>query len=158
MRRRLCSRKGGAEGVGGGHPAEVAFDIVDRGFIDEGRPGLQGGITDQKTEEFAVVGVAYRRLDANIGGDSGKDEIADVAGAQNIVELRAAKPTVARFGDHYIIRHRLEIIDKLVVPRSVGQDFALKLWACTHRLERVRFVPVRRARSTGTLEFGVPAI
>jgi len=119
---------------------------------------LRGGITDQKTEEFAMVGVAYRRLDANISGDSGKDEIADVAGAQNIVECRAAKPAVARFRDHDIARRWLEIIDKLVVPRSVDQDFALKLWASAHGFERIRFVPVRRARSTGAFEFSVPAI
>src|SRR5882724_6606377 len=158
MRPRLFSRKGGAEGVGGGHPAEVAFDIVDRGILDEGRPGLQSGIDHQKTEEFAVVGIAYRRLDTNIGGDSSKNEITDIAGAQNIVERRSAKPAVARFRHDEITRGRLDIIHKLIVPRSMGQDFALKLWSRAHRLERVRFVPVRGARSAGAFEFSVPAV
>src|SRR5215217_7488219 len=158
MRPRLFSRKSGADVVGGGYPAEKAFYIVDRGILDEGRSGLRGGITDQKTEEFVMIGVAYRRLHANIGGDSGKDEIADVPRAQNIVERRAAKPAVARFWDHDIAQRWLEIIDKLVVPRSVDQDFALELWASAHGLERVRFVPVWRARSTGAFELSVPAV
>ncbi len=56
------------------------------------RAGLMGGVFQHNAEIFEEETIAQRRLDADIGGDAGKHQMANTATAQNAIEWCVKKP------------------------------------------------------------------
>ena len=54
----------------GSRPAEEFLYVVDRRVLDELRPGLIAGVTDQNREVFLEERIADRRSDADVGRDA----------------------------------------------------------------------------------------
>src|SRR5262249_6557411 len=124
-------------------PPQESLHVIERRILNEGWPRLLRRVGGQDAEELAVIGLADRRLDADIGGDADEYEMTNVAGAQNVVQRGSAEPAVARFGDDDIAGRWLEFIDELVVPAAVREDLSLELRPRPHDLQRIRLVPVR---------------
>ena len=115
-------------------------------------------VLEHQAEIFEMKRVAERALDADIGGDADEDERADSAGAQNAVHIGVEEAAVARLGDEDVARLRLQLVDDRVVPAALGEELALELRPGPHCLQRVRLVPVGRARPAGFDIACVPAV
>src|SRR5271155_3490403 len=59
-------------------------------------------------------------MHANVGGDSGEDEIVDAARAQDELEVGGAERAFARLVDDRLPRQRLQLIDRL--PARLAAD------------------------------------
>ena len=79
-------------------------------------------------------------------------------GAQQAVEVGVEEGAVARLLDDDVAGLRRQRLHQLVVPAALGQQLALQLGPRAHRLERVRLVPVGRARAARLDIVGVPAV
>src|SRR5450830_1608387 len=111
---RLNGGNAAAEFIYAGNPAEEGFNVVKRSLLDVGWSGLVSGVSQHDAEVFKKKAVAQGRLDANIGSDAGKYQIADAARTQHAVEAGIVKTAVARFRQDDITVLRTQLIDQVV--------------------------------------------
>src|SRR5215472_12404634 len=84
-----CSCKGCQQRRGGRDPAEDAalrLDHRDAGSVEFGEVRA-GAVFQHQAVEAAVVGLAHRGVDADLGGDAADEKLRDVAAAQHGFEV-----------------------------------------------------------------------
>src|SRR6516164_8168474 len=122
--------KGFDDGLGRGDPAG---DAALR--LDHAQPHLlklrevgSDAISNDEAVVAAVVGLAHRRIDADLGGDPADDQLGDAAVLQHRVEVGGEEGTLARLIDDWLARHRVELGDNVVPGLTAHQDTAHRAW------------------------------
>ena len=108
-----CSGSEGLQGFGGGtefgDAGEDGFDGVAMIF----GAAIGHGVGDEDDVVAVVVGAARGGFDADGGGDSGDENLSDIATAEIIVEVRAGEGAGALFGDEMVGRFYIEFGDEI---------------------------------------------
>ena len=119
-----ASRKAGRRGDGAEHAA-LHLDHVDRGemVLDLGRAAA---VREQQALVAAVVGVAHRRVHADVGGDAGEDDVADALRPQHEFEVGGEERALARLVDDGLARLRLQFRDDLPARLAAHEDAAAR--------------------------------
>jgi hypothetical protein len=90
---------------------------------------LVGGgaaILEQHAFEAAVVGLAHRGVDADVGGDAGQHDVLDAAQPQHQLEVGGAERALAGLVDDRLARQRRQIGDDLPAGLAAHQDAAAR--------------------------------
>ncbi|OMP12957.1 hypothetical protein COLO4_02524 [Corchorus olitorius] len=140
-----------------GH-TEKRFDIEQRGLLRKIRSGLMRGVSQYHAEIFQKEAVTQRGLDADVGGDAGKNQMTDPAAAQHAVERGIEKAAVARFWQHDIARFGRQRIHQRIIPGAFRQQGALQLRLAAHGFQRIGFVKIGGARIARLGVIAVPAV
>jgi hypothetical protein len=82
----------------------------------------------------------------------------NASGAQDAVDVRVEEAAVAGLRHQDIAWLRCKFVDDGVVPAALGKEGTLQFGPGAHRLQRVRFMPVRRAGSACFQIVGIPAV
>src|SRR6516162_8776244 len=116
----------GYDGLGGGDPAEDAALRLDHAqpHLLKLREVRADAIGNDEAVVAAVVSLAHRRIDANLGGDPADDQLGDAAVLQHRVEIGGEERPLARLIDDWLARQRVELGDNVVPGLTTHQDAA----------------------------------
>jgi hypothetical protein len=106
------------------HRAEHAAlhrDHLDRGQVVAVVGGARA-VLEQQALVAAVVALAHRGVDADVGGDPGEDEVLDAARPQDQLEVRRAERALARLVDHALAGLGRELGDDLPPGLAAHED------------------------------------
>mmetsp|Transcript_24253 Transcript_24253/g.53890 ORF Transcript_24253/g.53890 Transcript_24253/m.53890 type:complete len:280 (+) Transcript_24253:104-943(+) len=110
---------------GGGHGvaanASLRSNHLDDSLFELGNVA-RCCILDQDALIAAVICLAHRRLDADLGRDSTENEMAHVSGAEDIVQSSEKEGALSRLFDDNFAINRLGLIHKIVARRPVHQQ------------------------------------
>ena len=101
------------------------LDHLQRGGVVS-RVGGAAAIFQQQTLKATVVGVAHRRVDADVGGDAGQDHVDDAAGAQDQFQVGGVETAFAGLVDDDFSRCRGQFGDDLPAGFAAHQDAAAR--------------------------------
>src|SRR5271165_4534691 len=106
----------GDDGLGGGDPAEYAALRLDHAqpHLLKLREVRADAIGHHDAVVAAVVSLAHRRIDADLGGDPADDQLGDAAVLQHRVEVGGEERSLARLIDDRLARQRVELGDNVV--------------------------------------------
>src|SRR5271166_1760497 len=116
----------GDDGLGGGDPAEYAALRLDHAqpHLLKLREVRADAIGHHDAVVAAVVSLAHRRIDADLGGDPADDQLADAAVFQHRVEVGGVKCTLAGLVDDRLAPQWIEFRDDIVPALAPHQDAA----------------------------------
>ena len=109
----------------GAKHAALHLDHVQRRRVVAGIGGA-AAIRQQQAFEAAIVGVPHRRVDADIGGDAGQDDVADAARAQDQFQVGGVEAAFAGLVDDDFAGQRGEFGNDLPARFAAGQDAAAR--------------------------------
>ncbi|EGE55512.1 hypothetical protein RHECNPAF_9300166 [Rhizobium etli CNPAF512] len=84
--------------------------------------GRAAAIFQQQAFETAVIGLAHRGGDADIGGDAGQDDVCDALLVEDQFKVGGAEGTLARLVDDRFAFDRIEFGDDVPSGFAAGQD------------------------------------
>jgi hypothetical protein len=113
-------------GLGG--PAE---DAALRGDHRQAHPVELGEVRADAVGQHqalvaAVVGLAHRGVDADLGRHAGDDQLADSCLREQFAEAGAVERALARLVDHRLAGGRGELVDDVVSVLAAHQDSAVR--------------------------------
>jgi hypothetical protein len=88
--------------------------------------GRAAAVLDQHAFEAAVVGLAHRGVDADVGGDAGQHDVLDAAQPQHQFEVGGAERALAGLVDDGLARQRRQIGDDVPARLAAHQDAAAR--------------------------------
>src|SRR5208282_6558557 len=114
------------DGLGRGDPAEDAALRLDhtQPHLLKLREVRSDAIGDDEAVVPAVVSLAHRRVDTDLGGDPADDQLGDAAVLQHRVEVGGEERALARLVDDRLARLRVEFGDDVVPGLAPHQDAA----------------------------------
>src|SRR5258706_1441953 len=121
-----CASERGAERREGRGPADDAVlgaDHVQRGPLELGEIAL-GGVLHQEALEAAIVGLAHGALHADLGGDSGEDEVGHRRLPQQVPQRGGVEGPLAGLEDDGLTRQRRQVRHDVIARLAVDQDAA----------------------------------
>ena len=113
------ARSGGSE-----HPALHVHHLDRRRVVP--RVGGAGAVFEQEALVPAVVSLAHRGVDADVGGDAAEDDTLDPTRAEDQVQVRRAERTFPWLVHHVLPRERVELGDEIPAGFAPDEDLAAR--------------------------------
>src|SRR5205085_10093215 len=88
--------------------------------------GRAAAILEQHAFEAAIVRLAHGGVDANVGGDAGENEVADLPRPQDELEIGGAEAALAGLVDDRFAGKRRKLCDDLPAGLAAHQDAAAR--------------------------------
>ena len=107
-----------------GDPAEDAalgLDHLQAHLVEFGKVG-GAAIRQHDAAIAAVVGLAHRGVDADLGGDAADQQILDAVFLQHVAEFGGVERALARLVDHDLAVERIQLGNDVVAGLAADQD------------------------------------
>ena len=111
-----------------GHRAEHAAlhrDHLERGPM-VALVGRAGAVRQQQALVAAIVGVAHRRVHADVGRDAGERDVLDALAAEQQVEIGGVERSLARLVDDRFARQRRELGNELPARLAANENLSAR--------------------------------
>src|SRR5258708_6041481 len=108
----------------GAEHAVLHLDHLERGGVVAG-VGRAAAVLEEQALVAAIVALAHRRVDADVGRDAREHEVGDALLAQDEVEVRRAERALARLVDDDLAGGGRELGDDLPAGLAAHEDAAL---------------------------------
>ncbi len=103
--------------------AALSLDHSQAHIVELGEIG-GAAVRQHDATEAAIVGLTYRGIDADLGGDAADKQRLDVPVLENEREVGLVEGALPRLVDHRLARHRIKLGDDVVSGLAPHQDAA----------------------------------